>query len=152
MDISTIPAFVRAGSIVPLGPVRPYADAPSDQPLELRVYPGRDGSFTLYDDAGDGYGYLSGARTTVTFDWLDRSRKLRIGTRRGTYPGMPATLAMKVVCAATPQSEIPVIRYDGRAREITLRTCSAGLSSNQPFKRPAPAATATIAPSAPGTP
>jgi alpha-D-xyloside xylohydrolase len=151
VDIATIPVFVRAGSIVPFGPVRPYADAPSDQPLELRVYPGRDGSFTLYDDAADGYGYLSGERTTVNIDWLDRSRKLRIGARRGAYPGMPVTLAMKVVCAAAPSSEIPLLRYDGRAREITLRACSPGFGTHQAFNRTQAAPTATIAPSAPGT-
>jgi alpha-D-xyloside xylohydrolase len=122
--MSSIPVFVRAGSIVPLGPVRLYADAPSAEPLELRVYPGRDGSFTLYDDAGDGYGYLRGERTTTLLQWNDRSRKLRIGARRGTYPGMPETVAIKVVCAAAPDSDVRLISYDGHAREIALSTCS----------------------------
>src|SRR3569833_1731222 len=134
--MSTIPVFARAGSIVPLGPVRPYADAPSDQPLELRVYPGRDGSFTLYDDAGDGYGYLSGEMTTITIKWADRSRTLRIGPRRVTYPGMPATLDLKVVCAAAHESGSSLIRYDGHPRQITLRTCSPGLESNPPKHPP----------------
>jgi alpha-D-xyloside xylohydrolase len=122
-DLSTIPVFVRAGSILPLGPVRPYADAPSDEPLELRIYPGRDGHFTLYDDAGDGYGYLNGEHSTVMFEWLDRKRALRIGERRGTYPQMPATLKIKIVCAASPRSDIPLVTYNGHARQIALSAC-----------------------------
>jgi alpha-D-xyloside xylohydrolase len=123
VEIATIPVFVRAGSIVPLGPVRAYADAPSEEPLELRVYPGRDGSFTLFDDAGDGYGYLRGERSTVTINWTDHSQRLRINARQGTYPGMPATLTIAVVCAATPGLKTPLVRYDGRAQEVVLRSC-----------------------------
>jgi alpha-D-xyloside xylohydrolase len=130
VEISRIPVFVRAGSIVPLGPVKPYADAPSVEPLEVRVYPGRDGSFTLYDDAGDGYGYLRGENTTIALAWNDRSRKLWIGARRGAYPGMPATVAIKIVCAVASRSTIRLIRYDGYAREIALSTCSASSQKN----------------------
>jgi alpha-D-xyloside xylohydrolase len=124
VNLSTIPVFVRAGSIVPLGPVRQYADAPSDEPLELRVYPGRDGTFTLYDDAGDGYGYLQGERSTIVIDWNQRRGTLRIGARVGAYPGMPTLLPIKVTCGAAPQSRSVLIRYDGRAREVALNACA----------------------------
>jgi len=123
VDLSTLPVFVRAGSIVPIGPVRPYADAPSEEPLELRVYPGRDGRFVLYDDSGDGYGYLRGERSTVTIDWNQSSRHVRIGARQGAYPGMPSAVALKVVCGTDPRSPAEVIRYDGRARQIALKSC-----------------------------
>jgi len=133
VDLSHIPVFVRAGSIVPLGPVRPYADAPSDEPLELRVYPGHDGSFTLYDDAGDGYGYQRGEKSTIEVQWIERNRRLRIGARQGTYPGMPGAFAMKIVCASAPESASQLIRYDGRAREVSLQSCTA-----HPTERHAP--------------
>jgi alpha-D-xyloside xylohydrolase len=129
VDIATIPVFVRAGTILPLGPVLPFADATSEEPVELRVYPGRDGHFTLYDDAGDGYGYLKGEHSTVTLEWSDRKRTLRIGDRRGTYPKMPAIVAMRIVCAAAPSSATPVIRYDGHAREIALKACRASATT-----------------------
>jgi len=126
VDSSHIPVFVRAGSIVPLGPVRPYADAPTDEPLELRVYPGRDGRFTLYDDAGDGYGYQRGEKSTIEVQWIDRTRRLRVGARQGSYPGMSSTLSIKVICANGTDSAGQLLRYDGRAREISLQSCTSG--------------------------
>jgi alpha-D-xyloside xylohydrolase len=114
---------------VPLGPVKPYADAPTEEPLELRVYPGRDGHFTLYDDSGDGYGYLSGQKSTIDLQWLERKRVLRIGSRRGTYPGMPASLSIGVTCAGKPDFAVGPIRYDGRAGGVCLRSCIAHLAA-----------------------
>jgi len=125
IDRSTIPVFARGGSIVPLGPVRPYADAQSDEPLELRVFPGNDGRFTLYDDAGDGYGYLRGEKSTITLEWTERNHHLRIGARQGSYPGMPVSFTIKVACAASPASGIRTLHYDGRAQEVVLQSCRA---------------------------
>ena len=71
--IERIPVFVRGGSIVPLGPVKPYADAPSDEPTELRVYPGANGAFALYDDSGDGQGYEKGEYSLVRMSWDNRA-------------------------------------------------------------------------------
>jgi alpha-D-xyloside xylohydrolase len=56
--------------------------------LEIRVYPGADGSFTLYEDEGDNYNYERGYYATITFTWNDRARTLTIGTRQGGYKGM----------------------------------------------------------------
>jgi alpha-D-xyloside xylohydrolase len=123
VDIARIPVFARAGSILPLGPVRLYADAPSDEPLELRVYPGRDANFTLYDDAGDGYGYLRGERSTILVRWNERNRQLRIDARQGTFPGMAGSFAIKVVCATSPDAGFRLLRYDGRPLKIALQSC-----------------------------
>jgi alpha-D-xyloside xylohydrolase len=95
--IETMPLFVRDGSIVPMGPVVEYADQRPDAPLELRVYRGRNGSFTLYDDAGDGYGYERGEHATIPLTWDDAAATLTIGPRAGGYPGMPAKRQFKVV-------------------------------------------------------
>lgn len=72
-----LPLFVRAGSILPLGPVRQYVDEPSEAPLELRVYTGADASFVLYDDAGDGYGYEAGECARVRYRWEEAKGELR---------------------------------------------------------------------------
>lgn len=94
-----IPLNVRAGSILPLGPVIEYAGQASD-PIELRVYPGADADFNLYEDAGDGYGYERGAHSIIPMHWDDARRTLTIGAREGSYPGMAAGHAFNVVVVA----------------------------------------------------
>jgi alpha-D-xyloside xylohydrolase len=119
-DVSRIPVHVRAGSILPLGPVKPYADAPSDEPLELRVYPGRDGGFTLYDDAGDGSGYRRGEYAEIPLRWDDARQALQIGTQIGRYPGMPAGRRMRLVCGPAPTGRAVDVTYTGRAVQLHL--------------------------------
>ena len=87
--LDRIPVFVRAGSIVPMGPDRAHADEAPDGLLEVHVYPGRDTTFNLYEDAGDGYGYEAGEFATVELAWDEAARSLTIGQRVGQYPGMP---------------------------------------------------------------
>jgi alpha-D-xyloside xylohydrolase len=94
--IDRIPLNVRAGSILPLGPSIEYARQAAD-PIELRVYPGADGDFNLYEDQGDGYGYEQGAHAVIPFHWDDANRTLTIGERKGTYPGMAAGHTFNVV-------------------------------------------------------
>jgi alpha-D-xyloside xylohydrolase len=86
--LDLIPIYIRAGSILPLGPQIEYAGERSDQPTELRVYPGANGSFTLYEDEGDGYGYEHGGYATISLSWDEATRTLLIGQRKGSYPGM----------------------------------------------------------------
>ena len=117
--IDRIPAYVRAGAILPLGPVKPYADAPSDEPVEIRVYPGDDGNFTLYDDAGDGLGYQRGEFSAVRLTWKDRSRTLSIASRDGTYSLNPR---LRIICGSVPQLTRD-IGYTGRAVQVRLGQC-----------------------------
>lgn len=124
-DLSRIPLHVRAGSILPLGPVKPYADAPSEAPLEIRVYPGRDGVFELYDDAGDGFGYEQGRYALVRFTWRDRRRVLAIGARRGSFAGMNPMQRLKIVCGARADAPPVSVVYSGAASEISLPACGA---------------------------
>lgn len=95
--LDTLPLFVRAGTILPLGPVVGYADAQKGQPIELRVYRGADGDFTLYDDSGDGWGYEKGGRAAIIIHWNDATGTLSFDTRKGGYAGMPATQTFSVV-------------------------------------------------------
>lgn len=85
--IDKLPLYVRAGSIVPMGPEMEYAlQRPADT-IELRIYPGADGQFTLYEDAGDGYDYEQGAFATTKISWKDQTHTLSIGDTKGDFPG-----------------------------------------------------------------
>jgi alpha-D-xyloside xylohydrolase len=86
--IETMPLFVRAGSILPLRDVVQFvAEKPAD-PIELRVYRGADGAFTLYEDEGDNYNYEKGKHATIPISWDEKSQTLTIGKREGKFPGM----------------------------------------------------------------
>jgi len=95
--LDRIPLYVRAGSILPLGPEIEYADEKPAGPIELRIYTGADGEFVLYQDAGDGYDYEHGVHSVIPMHWSESNRTLTIGQREGEYPGMPASMEMKVV-------------------------------------------------------
>lgn len=95
--LDRIPLYVRAGSILPLGPEIEYADEKPGGPIELRIYTGADGEFVLYQDAGDGYDYEHGVHSVIPMHWSESNRTLTIGQREGKYPGMPASMEMKVV-------------------------------------------------------
>ena len=119
--LDTLPLFVRAGSIVPLGPVVSYADEAPDVPLHLRVYPGQSGSFTLYADEGDNYNYEQGQFATIRVSWDESARRLTLHARQGSYPGMPTTREFRVSVGGglndAPSASQTVV-YDGR--EISL--------------------------------
>ena len=115
-SIDRVPMFVRAGSILPLGPEMQYVGEKSWDNLELRVYPGANGSFVLYEDEGDSYNYEKGTYTTITFDWSDKSRTLTIGARRGSYPGMLQSRTFTVVMPDGSQKTV-----DYRGIKTTVR-------------------------------
>lgn len=83
-----IPFFVKAGSIIPIGPIVQYSAEDTNQKLEIRIYEGADGSFTLYEDEGDNYNYEKGLCSSIQFNWDDKLKTLTIGKREGTFPGM----------------------------------------------------------------
>lgn len=114
-----IPMFVRAGSIVPIGEVMQYVDEKPADNLEIRVYPGADAEFTLYEDEGDSYDYEKGAYATITFRWDDARRRLTVGKRAGEYPGMLAARKFTIVAAdgsAAPRT----VDYIGKAMTVKL--------------------------------
>jgi alpha-D-xyloside xylohydrolase len=95
--LERMPLYVRAGSILPLGPEEEYADEKPNGPIELRIYPGANGSFTLYNDEGDNYDYERGGHTTTALTWSDADRTLTFGARQGTYPNAPRETEFHVV-------------------------------------------------------
>ena len=86
--IETIPLFVRAGSIVPMGGLLQYATEKPADVIELRIYPGADGEFVLYEDENDNYNYEKGKYATIGFRWNDKTRMLNIDQRKGIFNGM----------------------------------------------------------------
>jgi alpha-D-xyloside xylohydrolase len=126
--IDKIPLMVRAGSIVPMGPFVQYAAEKPEGPIELRIYPGADGSFTLYEDEGDNYDYEKGVYSTIGFHWDDAMRELRIDAREGSYPGMLHARTIQVVIvrkghgAGVQVTDEPdnVVLYRGEAQVVRL--------------------------------
>ena len=110
-----VPMFVRAGSILPLGPEMEYVGQQPWDRLEVRVYPGADATFTLYEDEGDGYAYEKGVYATILFTWNDRLRTLTIGQRQGQYPGMLTQRQFNVVL---PDGQSRTVQYHGERTEI----------------------------------
>lgn len=95
--LDIMPLFVKAGSIIPMGPEVQHTGEKPGAPLELRIYPGADGSFTLYEDEGDGYAYEKGAYATVKMTWNDGTRRLVLEDRQGSYAGMPESRVFNIV-------------------------------------------------------
>jgi alpha-D-xyloside xylohydrolase len=89
-----MPVLVKAGAILPLGPVTQYVDEKPDAPLTLNVYTGADGQFTLYEDDGVSNGYLRGEASRIPFSY--KNGVLTIGARTGQYKGMVAKRQFKV--------------------------------------------------------
>jgi len=86
--IETIPLYVRAGSIVPMGAFLQYATEKPANVIELRIYPGADGEFVLYEDENDNYNYEQGKYATIRFTWSDKTRTLDISDQNGSFNGM----------------------------------------------------------------
>ena len=115
--LDRVPMFVRAGSILPLGPEMQYVGEKAWDNLEVRIYPGANGSFTLYEDEGDNYNYEKGQYATITFQWNDKARTLTIGERKGSYPGM---LQKRQFTIVTPNGKQKVIEYNGQKMQVSI--------------------------------
>jgi alpha-D-xyloside xylohydrolase len=125
--ISILPLFVRAGSIVPFGPVLQYATEKPADPIELRIYRGADGEFTLYEDEGDAYNYEQGSFATIPFTWNEAAQKLTIGKRAGRFPGMLKERTFRIVfvapgygtgLAAEKKPEV-IVHYTGKSVTVS---------------------------------
>ncbi|WP_207421572.1 glycoside hydrolase family 31 protein [Desertivirga brevis] len=91
-----LPIYVRTGAIIPWGPAVQYSSEKKWDNLEIRVYPGSDGKFTLYEDENDNYNYEKGKYTTIDFDWNDAQKKLTISDRKGKFQGMLASRKFRI--------------------------------------------------------
>ncbi|MCF2552397.1 glycoside hydrolase family 31 protein [Bacteroides caecigallinarum] len=114
--LNKIPLFVRAGSIIPIGPDVQYTNEKKWDNLIINVYPGADGTFTLYEDEGDNYNYESGAYTEIPMTWNDTSHTLTIGSKKGSYNGM---LSERKFTVRTPNGNEKTITYKGK--KVTVK-------------------------------
>ena len=112
VDLATMPIYARAGSIIPLDPVRQYTMEPTAGPTTLRVYPGADGRFTWYDDDGKTQEYLTGRGSWTRLTWDDRARRLTIepGPPAGAT-NVPMRRALEVLLMSTGATRR--VTYDG---------------------------------------
>jgi alpha-D-xyloside xylohydrolase len=95
--VETIPLYIKAGSIVPMGPFLQYATEKAADPLEIRIYPGTDGTFLLYEDENNNYNYENGVYSTISLRWSNANHQLTIDKRKGTFPGMPGKRTFQIV-------------------------------------------------------
>jgi alpha-glucosidase len=117
VSLDVIPFYVRAGTILPLGPVT-QSTAEAEDPLEVRIYPGADAAFSLYEDDGNTYSYEKGALTRIPMQWDDRRRILTIGDRQGFYPGMLTTRHLVV---AFPDGSTKRLTYTGSRLSVRCK-------------------------------
>ena len=116
-SLDRIPLFVRAGSIIPIGPDVQYTNEKKWDNLIINVYPGTDGTFTLYEDEGDNYNYESGAYTEIQMKWNDTKRILTIDARKGEYNGM---LTKRNFTIRTADGKEKVITYSGKKINVKI--------------------------------
>lgn len=96
VDLETLPLYVRAGSILPLGPVKQYVEEKVDGPLSLTIYPGADASFMLYEDDGNSFNYRKGEWTGIEMTWRDASKTLDLRLAPGSRMLAPERRAITV--------------------------------------------------------
>ncbi|MFD2828224.1 TIM-barrel domain-containing protein [Leeuwenhoekiella polynyae] len=118
--INTIPLYVKAGSILPIGPEVQYAEEKPWNNLEIRVYEGADGSFSLYEDEFDNYNYENGAYSTISFTWNDANQTLEIADRNGNFDGMLQERRFTIIKISKDGSvsEPKTVDYSGAAVEV----------------------------------
>ena len=125
--LDRIPIYGRAGSIIPIGPRAESAAVKAD-PIELRIFPGANGDFVLYEDAGDNYDYERGAHSLIPIHWDEKARRLTIEDRRGIFPGMLEHRTFHAVIVReghgtglAPSSQADAtIEYQGKATSVRV--------------------------------
>lgn len=113
-----IPLFVKAGSILPWGPDQQFATQKQWDELEMRVYPGADGQFTLYEDEFDNYNYQKGKFATITFTWNDAKKTLTLGEQQGAYPGMIKNRKFNILFVGSDNPQPVQVQYTGKRISI----------------------------------
>ncbi len=126
--IQTLPLYIKAGSIVPMGPYLQYATQKPENPIELRIYPGADGNFVLYEDENNNYDYEKGVYATIAFHWDNQTKTLTIDGRKGHFPGMLKERTFKIVLVNATKGDglgitknpDKVVKYLGAKKVVKL--------------------------------
>jgi alpha-D-xyloside xylohydrolase len=125
--IEIMPLYLKAGSIIPMGPfLQSTSEKPAD-PIELRIYPGTDGKFELYEDENDNYNYEKGKFAIIPFSWNDKAKIVTIGERRGEFLGMVKERTFNIVLVnpssgigLEPSKTFKTIHYSGNSIKIGM--------------------------------
>ena len=126
--LERIPLFIRGGAILPMGPEEEFSNEKPADPIELRIYRGADGDFTIYEDENDTYDYEKGTYAVIPLHWDDAKQVLTIGERAGKFPGMVETRTFRVVVVgeghgagvgASEQAD-KVVTYSGKVVAVPL--------------------------------
>ena len=127
--LDRVPLYVRAGSILPLGPDEEWSTEKPPDPIELRIYRGADGDFTLYEDENDTYHYENNIYATIPLHWDDANQTLTIGDRKGQFPGMLESRSFHIVLVSDNHGEgidptarpDKTVRYSGMQIVVSAR-------------------------------
>jgi alpha-glucosidase/alpha-D-xyloside xylohydrolase len=118
VDLETMPLHVRAGAIIPMGPVKQYTDEPVDAPVDITVYPGADGGFTLYEDDGKTFAHKAGDFMRVVMNWNDATRRLTLALAPGSRlrPPLPRLFTVRLAGGASSARVV----FEGKPVDIVL--------------------------------
>lgn len=150
-SVDIIPLYVKAGSILPWGPDVQYSEEKKWDDLEVRVYPGADGTFVLYEDEWDNYHYEEGKYSEIPFFWNDEKQTLTIGARTGEFEGMLAERVFRISKVSTRRGlgdkhevnysavvaytgEEVVIKLDEEDQSIEYTDCTSSYIVNHSFE------------------
>jgi alpha-glucosidase/alpha-D-xyloside xylohydrolase len=118
VDLETMPLYVRAGAIIPMGPPREYTSQAVNGPLSLTVYPGAEGSFTIYEDDGRTFDYRKGAWMGIVARWRDADRRLSLSLAPGSRMLAPARRPIEVRIAGT--TTVHKVTFEGEPIDVKL--------------------------------
>ena len=120
VSLEIMPLYERAGSILPLGPVKQYTAERVNQPLSVSIYPGADGSFLLYEDDGTSFNYRKGEWMGIELAWHDARRRLTLQLAAGSRMLPPMRRNIEVKLGESVRSVV----FDGSAIELSFDPAS----------------------------
>ncbi|WP_295200125.1 TIM-barrel domain-containing protein [uncultured Chryseobacterium sp.] len=118
VNIQSIPLYIKAGSIIPFGPDVQYATEKKWDQLTVKIYPGADADFVLYEDEFDNYNYEKGDFTEIPFHWNEKSKTLTIDERKGNYPGMIEKRKFSIIL---PDGSQKTVGYWGKKVRVSFK-------------------------------
>lgn len=123
--IEIIPLYIKAGSILPMGPYLQYATEKAADPVEIRIYTGADASFVLYEDENDTYNYEQGQYALIPMFWNEKDKTLTIRARKGDFAGMLKERTFQIVwvtdkngTGTEPAKKVETVTYSGKEVKV----------------------------------
>ena len=116
-----MPLYVRAGAIVPFGPEIQWTDQKPADDIDLYVYQGADGNFTLYEDENVNYNYEKGAYSMIEFSYNEKMKLLSIEERQGEFPGMLEERVFNIIPVSKDGiGKKQTVKYSGLSMKVVL--------------------------------